>query len=124
MNSASALPNPSAAFCEHQGYAYKMEGADGNNASCYFNENEKCDAWQFFRGECGVEFLKEFPCVEEGKEVYADFEKCCKGLTSYSSKKVIGGQPTCIKISPLGKIVLALKDFLDKIIGFFKPKAV
>ncbi len=49
------LANPSAVYCEEQGFTYEIrEDASGNAYGvCLFGDGQECDGWAFFRGECG-----------------------------------------------------------------------
>ncbi|MEM4703047.1 MAG: C1 family peptidase [Candidatus Pacearchaeota archaeon] len=63
----SALPNPAAVYCSELGYKYKVvETSLGQKGICVMPNNEKCDEWSFFRGECGQEFSY---CSKQGYEL-------------------------------------------------------
>ena len=99
--SVSAAMYPVPAYCEHQGYTYEY-GQDENEEDCsfcIFDENNKCDAIEFFRDECGLEYKKDIVCRKEGEILFSQFEKCCDGFESSSNgwwKKTIG-QSSCVE---------------------------
>lgn len=98
--SVSAAMDPVPAYCEHQGYLFEY-GQDENNeyySFCIFDENNKCDANEFYKGKCGLEYTKEIPCRQEGEMLFSQFEECCEGLESSSGWwNKIFGQPSCIE---------------------------
>ena len=47
------IPNPSAVFCEENGYKYEIvNNPDGSQAGDCIADNLTCDGWAFYRGEC------------------------------------------------------------------------
>jgi len=48
------MPNPAAVYCKELGYKYEIK--DG---VCIFPDGSKCNAWAFYRGECGKKWQKE-----------------------------------------------------------------
>ena len=96
----SAAMDPVPAYCEHQGYTYEY-GQDENDeyySFCIFDENNKCGANEFFRGECGLEYKKDILCRQEGEVLFSQFEECCEGLESSNGwwdKRI--GQSSCIE---------------------------
>ncbi|UCH51196.1 MAG: DUF333 domain-containing protein, partial [Chloroflexota bacterium] len=49
--------NPAAMYCNEMGYEYKIiKTADGEKGICVLPDGKECDAWAFYRGECGEEF--------------------------------------------------------------------
>jgi hypothetical protein len=49
------MPNPTAAYCEEQGYKSEIRtAADGSQSGvCIFPDGSECDDWAYYRGECG-----------------------------------------------------------------------
>lgn len=95
-----AAMEPSRPFCEHQGYTFEKlgEGTELKDFYCVFDDENKCVAWDFYEGKCGVEYKKEIPCRKEGELLFSQFEECCEGLeSSYGWWNRVIGQPTCIK---------------------------
>ncbi|MBT3691109.1 hypothetical protein HOG16_02600 [Candidatus Woesearchaeota archaeon] len=90
-------------FCEHQGYAIDRE-----NLKCVFDDGNSCDIGDFYSGDCGVEYVKDFPCVESGEFVF-HFEECCDGLMSHIKGGYIG-QPMCKPIT-VGNMVTSIDFF-------------
>ena len=85
--------DPSISFCEHQGY--KWEHKEGYRAGvCIFDNGNECDLLEFYRGTCGQEYRKEFPCRKKGELVFSQFEECCPGLKRFLPPGMIG-QSTC-----------------------------
>ena len=78
---------------------YELDGE-----TCILAPNVECDAWEFFRGECGKDYVKELPCVELG---YAQKPGsiCCAGLTS-TMISTETGDGKCI--TPLGSYPLCM----------------
>ncbi len=96
---AYAIPNPAPIYCEEMGYK-----TDGEN--CVFNDGEICEAWSFYRGECGSEYVKELACTTLGNSNLPGHE-CCENLvptTPASGTTInngvcaiaIGGWPVCL----------------------------
>jgi putative hemolysin len=54
------LANPASTYCAEQGYKYEMRKDDKGNAYgvCVFDDGAECDAWAYFRGECGTDEAK------------------------------------------------------------------
>ena len=50
-----ALANAAAAYCEEQGYRYRIQQEENGSRCgvCVFSEEAACNAWAFFQGECG-----------------------------------------------------------------------
>ncbi len=49
--------NPAATYCEEMGYEYKVvKTGDGERGVVTLPDGSECDAWAFYRGECGEEF--------------------------------------------------------------------
>jgi len=71
-NNNTQLPNPSAVKCEEDGYIYEIrEDEDGGQYGvCIFDDGSECDAWSYFRGECGL----SFECKSDDQCVPA---QCC-----------------------------------------------
>ena len=67
--------NPAAVYCTEMGYEYKIEKAkSGERGICVMPNNEECDAWAFYRGECGREFSY---CAKRGWLVATKAKKDC-----------------------------------------------
>ncbi len=54
-SSSQKLANPAATYCEDQGFRYESRQDEQGNAYgvCVFDDGTECDAWAYFRGECG-----------------------------------------------------------------------
>lgn len=90
-----AAMSPAPPFCENQGYTV-TERVNGTQY-CDFGDGNRCEIWEFYRGECGEEYnTGNFPCVEEGQPVF-HFEECCEGLEPHLECNV-AGQTQCRKI--------------------------
>ncbi|UEC41836.1 MAG: hypothetical protein METHAR1v1_80020, partial [Methanothrix sp.] len=48
------MSNPAADYCEERGYDY-------SGGRCIFPDGTSCDAWEFYRGECGYRPQPEKP---------------------------------------------------------------
>jgi hypothetical protein len=95
FNIVIAMPNPSSVYCADMGYILDLNG------TCIFPDGTSCPEWDFFRGECGSQYVKEIPCRKIGESIITSFEKCCEGY-AYAPKYLIG-QVTC---QPLSKIII------------------
>jgi LPXTG-motif cell wall-anchored protein len=76
INTAFALKNPSAVYCEQMGYEWTVqETKAGQIGICKFSKTEDCPAWEFLKGKCGEEHSF---CIKEGYELknINDQEKC------------------------------------------------
>lgn len=57
VNYLKPPPNPSAAYCEGLGYEFIIkETEEGEIGICKFSENMQVPAWEFLRGEDGLEY--------------------------------------------------------------------
>lgn len=56
-----AMPNPSAVFCEEQGYhsEIRRNSNGGSYGVCIFPDGEECGGWDFYNGACGEEYRKK-----------------------------------------------------------------
>lgn len=73
------MPNPAAVQCEEQGYTFEIRTDDAGNqyGVCIFPDGTECDAWAFYRGECG-------PGAEEpGPEAPAEVHQARDAVLSY-----------------------------------------
>jgi putative hemolysin len=54
------LANPAAVYCHEQGFKYETRTDDKGNAVgvCIFDDGSECDAWAYYRGECGQDQAK------------------------------------------------------------------
>jgi len=98
--SVSAAMDPVPAYCEHQDYTFEsgQDKNDGYYSFCIFDENNKCDAREFYEGKCGLEYKKDISCRKEGEVLFSQFEECCEGLeSSFGWWHKAFGQPSCIK---------------------------
>ncbi len=69
-----AIPNPSATYClEVMGYDYVSE-------NCLFPDGESCNAWDFYNGTCGAEYVKELDCIDIGESNLPGTVCCLGGL--------------------------------------------
>ena len=69
------MRNPAAVYCEEMGYEYKViKTEDGERGICLLPDGSECDAWAFYRGECGEEFSY---CAKKGWPVAAKAEGDC-----------------------------------------------
>lgn len=94
--SASALPNPASTYCGEMGYTV-------SGSYCDFGDGNKCEQWQFYRGECGSEYVKEIECAQAGERSGVAVQ-CCEGLESIPNSakgtdgicaESVGGYPVC-----------------------------
>ena len=75
-NSGSVgIGNPSAVYCKKLGYRYVIENTpEGQRGICIF-DGEKCDAWEFLKGTCGLEYTF---CAKHGGTTKIIRGKRCK----------------------------------------------
>ncbi len=63
---ASAFPNQAAVYCEKSGNSLVVdETPEGDASFCVFPDGERCDAWEFYRGECGISYAVSASTVPE-----------------------------------------------------------
>ncbi len=57
----TGLANPAAVYCQEQGFNYEMRTDDQGKAVgvCVFDDGSDCDAWAYYRGECGQDQAKK-----------------------------------------------------------------
>ena len=66
------MRNPAAVYCEEMGCEYKVvKTEDGERGVCVLPDGSECDAWAFYRGECGEGFSY---CAKKGWAVAAKAE--------------------------------------------------
>lgn len=70
-----------------------QRGYELQDGECVFPNGSGCSLEEFNDKQCGVEFLTEKYCVEEGEYVW-DADRCCSGLKPYLARGVVG-QQTC-----------------------------
>ncbi|HMO78896.1 MAG TPA: hypothetical protein PJ997_02725 [Candidatus Paceibacterota bacterium] len=73
---------------------------------CDFDDGGYCEIRDFYEGKCGLEYRRDFYCVEQGKPVFI-FDTCCEGLVPHARRNLIG-QGTC---EP--KIVALKENLID-----------
>jgi len=98
---AAAIPNPAPVYCDNMGYAY-------NDTHCIFSDNESCEIWDFFNGECGQGYVVELPCKGSGESLPPGYE-CCEGLTSVGVSSP-GPNGTCMMIEGPWPVCIACGD--------------
>jgi len=76
--------DPARGFCEHQDYIV-------DSGFCVFDDGNKCDMGEFYNGNCGQEFKKDFQCRDEGEIVFSQFEECCGSLKPSSLGMIAQG---------------------------------
>lgn len=75
---ATAMVNPSAAYCEALGYEYTVESTpQGQRGLCVLPNGEAVSAWDFLKGKVGQEYSY---CQQEGYQIKTvqDTETCMK----------------------------------------------
>ncbi|MCD6528344.1 DUF333 domain-containing protein [bacterium] len=92
------MPNPAAVYCKDLGYKYEIREdpkTKGQYGVCIFPDKSECNAWAFYRGQCGKKWQKEYEekCAKEGEKVNRNpllgptNKKCCFGLTEIRVSK-------------------------------------
>ena len=88
------IPNPAADFCEELGYKWELKAkGDESVGTCVFPDGTDCEAWEFYRGECGAKFSK---CAKEGytlKTVQEDMD----GWTAKYAVCVFDDKSECLE---------------------------
>ncbi|MBU0756624.1 MAG: hypothetical protein KKF44_01035 [Nanoarchaeota archaeon] len=84
-------------YCTGMGYQFELDAT--RRAWCYYPDQSRSDAIQFFQGKTGNEYVRPFPCVVEGDEVWT-FQTCCKGLEPYARSNE---RTRCVNYSGLEK---------------------
>ncbi len=101
MAQNKGMPNPSVVYCEFLGYKYETRKAkDGSEFGvCKFPDGTECDAFAFFRGECGKKYSY---CA-------------VKGCTILTQEDANLPYPACSCMDSSGeKQVIALFDFMEQ----------
>ena len=84
-------PNPSAVYCTDLGYKYEtIESKDGGqHGVCIFPDDNKCDAWDFYRGKCGQEYSY---CKKNGYNIknLGENEGWFEGAICINNKEELG----------------------------------
>lgn len=77
---ALALQNPAAVYCQALGYSYSVESTElGEVGKCQLPDNQTVDAWEFLRGEVGLEWSY---CALEGYEAkHVEDSEICADCT-------------------------------------------
>lgn len=76
---APGLANPASVYCEQSGGTLQIRDETGGEVGyCLFSDGSECEEWQFFRGECGLDYTF---CASEGgtPEVREDVLTCVFG---------------------------------------------
>jgi putative hemolysin len=83
-----ALANPSAVFCEDQGYSYeiKTDGESNQYGICLFDDGKSCGGWDFYNDACGSEYRRDQPQASPSAQALEDQEE------SSPSAQVVGYQ--------------------------------
>ena len=85
------------AYCKHMGYQIQI--SNDNKPLC-FDATFKCDATEFYRGQCVAPKVKELPKRKEGESVYVEFEQCEDGLVPSKPSYALE-QPKCERPSTI-----------------------
>ncbi|MDY6892663.1 MAG: NosD domain-containing protein [Chloroflexota bacterium] len=94
--------NPAALYCMEMGYEYKVvETGDGEKGVCVLPDGEECDAWAFYKGECGSDFSY---CAQNGWQVASQAER-----DSFSTECI-----TCVMPDESVRTVSSLLDLEKK----------
>ena len=80
------LISPALSYCADQNYTWE-EGY------CIFDDGERCVDWEFFRGECGSEYVREIPCKNYGECVTS--VGCCEGLKELEAMNIYPSTGEC-----------------------------
>ena len=93
------LRNPATVYCKEMGYEYKIvQSEDGERGICVLPDGNECDAWAFYRGECGEEFSY---CAQQGWPVAKKAEgdsfatNCTTCILPDESRKTEIGRASC-----------------------------
>ena len=75
FESASAILNPAAVYCENLGYEYAIKSTpEGDYGICHFPDGSEAEEWKFFEGKEGKEYSY---CKQKGYEMkVVSGEKC------------------------------------------------
>jgi putative hemolysin len=81
------LANPAAVKCLEDGFVYEVrDSEDGQFGVCIDEENNECDGWDYFRGECELGDVEIF-VEEEGEEVV--LEELAEEVVDESEEEVV-----------------------------------
>lgn len=77
VQSAWAIFNPAAKYCQQLGYQYKVKDFDkGQIGYCIFPDQTQCEDWSFFAGRCGESYSY---CVRKGYKIKSMEGSVCAG---------------------------------------------
>jgi hypothetical protein len=90
-----AIANPSAIYCENMNYTYNM-------SDCIFDDGSNCEAWAFWNGSCGGQYVKDLGCANAGERA-SEGKGCCEGLSELVVDSenaqicpvIVGAYPIC-----------------------------
>mgnify|MGYP006422047283 FL=1 len=98
ISTVFAAMEPTSPYCEHQGYTVDQRGDSRDTYYCIFDDGSECLTGEFYAGYCGQEYVKDFPCRQEGEVFFPEFEECCEGLESSNGWfHMTVGQPQCVE---------------------------
>ena len=101
-----AAMDPILQECVQRGYETEYS-TDGLTGYCVLPDKSKCILDDFNNGTCGAQYKNEDYCVSEGHLVWGT-SKCCTGTEAYLKPNHIG-QPSCLRISAVQKIINQIK---------------
>ncbi|MBD3247919.1 DUF333 domain-containing protein [Candidatus Falkowbacteria bacterium] len=56
----AGLANPASTYCQEQGYELETrKEKEGEKGFCVFDDEEECEEWAFYKGECGEKYRQE-----------------------------------------------------------------
>jgi len=96
-NLAFAIANPAAEYCTKSGYTYKtVETSLGEDGFCVFPDNTECEAWNFFRGECGQNYAKKHNNTSSEKLPNSEKVSIDSKLKSQKSESLLKTYPSSL----------------------------
>ncbi len=111
------LANPAAAYCQDQGFRYETRKDDQGNeyGVCIFDDGSECDAWAYFRGECGQGQAKNLALNVVEAAGLAD-------TVRIDVLAVGGGAPQSVAVVTAPKSIRALVEPLNADLPLIPPK--
>ncbi|MCK4521706.1 MAG: DUF333 domain-containing protein, partial [Nanoarchaeota archaeon] len=101
--SVTAIPNPSAVYCNKLGYDYEIEKTpQGETGKCIVKPRVELKAWDFFKGKVGKQYSY---CAQNGYDI--ETEKIDKGTYSIEYAVCVSKKTFLDKIKPLFGISVA-----------------
>ncbi|MCK5283865.1 MAG: hypothetical protein KAK00_10790 [Nanoarchaeota archaeon] len=82
------------------GWLYKIVGDFEIFTYCDFPNGHDCKWTDFRDKKCGLEYMKEIPCIKVGESIRGSFQECCEGLEVYNPRPGCDGCLPICRVPP------------------------